>query len=130
MLLSLSRVTAGCGHSEYENMESDVPDLSTDDEGLNNIRVEGQEMKSEAMGGRRSDGWKEGRYESHSLGRGPSKGAEHPTDDEDDIRSFEEEERRMAQELQAAEMAEATKSSVTQVIFLIVQMLFSQNVLR
>ncbi|XP_042877202.1 adenylate cyclase type 1-like isoform X5 [Penaeus japonicus] len=111
---SEGRVTAGCGHSEYENMESDVPDLSTDDEGLSNVRVEGQEMKNEAMGGRRSDGWKEGRYESHSLGRGPSKGAEHPTDDEDDIRSFEEEERRMAQELQAAEMAEATKSSVTQ----------------
>lgn len=110
MLLLFSRTAAACGHSEYENMESDVPDASTDDEGLSNIRGDNQEVKNTTSGDR-SEGWKDIHIQNQSIGRSSQKTAEHPTDDEDDVRSFEEEERRMAQELSATEVERTDKSS-------------------
>ncbi|XP_071520790.1 uncharacterized protein [Panulirus ornatus] len=106
-----SRTAAACGHSEYENMESDVPDASTDDEGLSNIRGDNQEVTNAACGDSRTEGWKDSHIQNQSIGRSSQKTAEHQTDDEDDIRSFEEEERRMAQELSATEVERTDKSS-------------------
>ncbi|XP_042229149.1 adenylate cyclase type 1-like isoform X2 [Homarus americanus] len=106
-----SRTAAGCGHSEYENMESDVPDASTDDERLSNVRGENLDGKHVARGDGRVEGRRDGHVQSQSIGRSSHKGIEHPTDDEDDIRSFEEEERRMAQELGAPEGERTDKPS-------------------
>lgn len=100
-----SRAAAGCGHSEYENMESDVPDASTDDEGLEKKRKDSQDRRNLSPSEQKHDGRKE------SIGKSSLKAAEHPTDDDDDVRSFEEEERRMAQELTVTEGERTDKTS-------------------
>lgn len=106
VLLSLSRIAAaGCGHSEYENMESDVPDASTDDEGLENKRRESQDRRNLIPNDKKSDGRK------GSVGKSNLKPTEQPTDDDDDVRSFEEEERRMAQEMTVTDGDKTDKNS-------------------
>lgn len=105
VLLSLTRTTAGCGHSEYENMESDIPDASTDDEGLENKRRESQDKRNLSLGDKKCDGRK------GSIGKSSLKAAEQPTTDDDDVRSFEEEERRMAQELTVTDGDRTDKNS-------------------
>ncbi|KAK8747821.1 hypothetical protein OTU49_016629 [Cherax quadricarinatus] len=112
-MLSLSRIAAGCGHSEYENMESDAPDGSTDDERLNSVRGENNEITAAALSDNRAEGRRDGHMQSQSIGRSNQRAIGHPTDDEDDVRSFEEEERRMAQELNAADAERAEKPSIT-----------------
>ncbi|KAG0692883.1 Adenylate cyclase type 1 [Chionoecetes opilio] len=99
-----SRVPGPCGHSEYENMESDVPDASTDDEGLCNLR-------QDAAGDRRPEVRIETCLQNPVMEKHGHKGAEHQTDDDDDARSFEEEERRMAHELSAAQMDRSGNTS-------------------
>ncbi|XP_069941112.1 Ca(2+)/calmodulin-responsive adenylate cyclase isoform X5 [Cherax quadricarinatus] len=108
-----SRIAAGCGHSEYENMESDAPDGSTDDERLNSVRGENNEITAAALSDNRAEGRRDGHMQSQSIGRSNQRAIGHPTDDEDDVRSFEEEERRMAQELNAADAERAEKPSIT-----------------
>ncbi|KAK8747822.1 hypothetical protein OTU49_016629 [Cherax quadricarinatus] len=107
------RIAAGCGHSEYENMESDAPDGSTDDERLNSVRGENNEITAAALSDNRAEGRRDGHMQSQSIGRSNQRAIGHPTDDEDDVRSFEEEERRMAQELNAADAERAEKPSIT-----------------
>lgn len=97
VLLLLSRIPAGCGHSEYENMESDVPDASTDDEGLNEPR---KEENPDIKNGSNSENKIEIQNDGHTL-----------SCDEDDIRSFEEEERRMAHELNAGDRTKGSSPS-------------------
>lgn len=99
---SFGRAPGPCGHSEYENMESDVPDVSTDDEGLSNRR-RGSAGSKAATGERRPEERKETPVQNPTVEKLSQKGTEHPTDDDDDVRSFEEEERRMAHELSAAQ---------------------------
>ncbi|XP_069173890.1 adenylate cyclase type 1 isoform X4 [Procambarus clarkii] len=105
-----SRIAAGCGHSEYENMESDVQDASTDDEQLNNVRLENEDV-TPACGDSGADGRRDDQAQSHSIGRLSNRTVEHQADD-DDVRSFEEEERRMAQELNATDAERTDKPSV------------------
>ncbi|XP_069173904.1 adenylate cyclase type 1 isoform X7 [Procambarus clarkii] len=104
------RIAAGCGHSEYENMESDVQDASTDDEQLNNVRLENEDV-TPACGDSGADGRRDDQAQSHSIGRLSNRTVEHQADD-DDVRSFEEEERRMAQELNATDAERTDKPSV------------------
>lgn len=107
---SLGRVPVPCGHSEYENMESDVPDASTDDEGLSNLRRDSAGSKA-ASGDRRPEERKETPLQNPPMEKHSHKGTEHQTDDDDDVRSFEEEERRMAHELSAAHMDRSGNTS-------------------
>nr|XP_045600798.1 uncharacterized protein LOC123759647 isoform X2 [Procambarus clarkii] len=107
---SVRRIAAGCGHSEYENMESDVQDASTDDEQLNNVRLENEDV-TPACGDSGADGRRDDQAQSHSIGRLSNRTVEHQADD-DDVRSFEEEERRMAQELNATDAERTDKPSV------------------
>ncbi|XP_050719595.1 Ca(2+)/calmodulin-responsive adenylate cyclase-like isoform X2 [Eriocheir sinensis] len=105
-----SRAPGPCGHSEYENMESDVPDVSTDDEGLSNRRRESAGSKA-ASGDRRPEERKETPVQNPAVEKLSHKGTEQPTDDDDDVRSFEEEERRMAHELSAAQVDRSGNAS-------------------
>lgn len=104
------RAPGPCGHSEYENMESDVPDVSTDDEGLSNRRRESAGSKA-ASGDRRPEERKETPVQNPAVEKLSHKGTEQPTDDDDDVRSFEEEERRMAHELSAAQVDRSGNAS-------------------
>lgn len=107
---SFGRAPGPCGHSEYENMESDVPDISTDDEGLSNRRRESAGSKA-ASGDRRPEERKETPVQNPAVEKLSHKGTEQPTDDDDDVRSFEEEERRMAHELSAAQVDRSGNTS-------------------
>lgn len=104
------RAPVPCGHSEYENMESDVPDISTDDEGLCNRRRDTAGGKT-ASGDRRPEERKETPVQNPVIEKLSHKGAEQPTDDDDDVRSFEEEERRMAHELSASQVDKSGNTS-------------------
>ncbi|XP_045121655.1 Ca(2+)/calmodulin-responsive adenylate cyclase-like isoform X5 [Portunus trituberculatus] len=105
-----SRMPGPCGHSEYENMESDVPDASTDDEGLSDLRRDTAGGKV-ASGDRRPDDKRESPKQNLSVEKHSLKGGEHQTDDDEDVRSFEEEERRMAHELSGAQMDRSGNTS-------------------
>lgn len=107
---SFDRAPGPCGHSEYENMESDVPDVSTDDEGLSNRRQEAAGGKA-VSGERRPEERQDTPVQNPAVEKLSQKGAEQPTDDDDDVRSFEEEERRMAHELSAAQVDRSGNTS-------------------
>ncbi|XP_045121665.1 adenylate cyclase type 1-like isoform X14 [Portunus trituberculatus] len=107
---SRGRMPGPCGHSEYENMESDVPDASTDDEGLSDLRRDTAGGKV-ASGDRRPDDKRESPKQNLSVEKHSLKGGEHQTDDDEDVRSFEEEERRMAHELSGAQMDRSGNTS-------------------
>lgn len=104
------RAPGPCGHSEYENMESDVPDVSTDDEGLSNRRRDTAGGKV-ASGDRRPEEHKETPVQNPTVEKLSHKGTEQPTDDDDDVRSFEEEERRMAHELSVTQVDRSGNTS-------------------
>lgn len=110
VMSSFDRAPGPCGHSEYENMESDVPDISTDDEGLSNRRRDTGAAKA-ATGDRRPEERKETPVQNPTMEKLSQKGAEQPTDDDDDVRSFEEEERRMAHELSVAQVDRSGNTS-------------------
>lgn len=91
-------------------MESDVPDVSTDDEGLSNRRQEAAGSKAASGDGRPEDR-QDTPVQNPAVEKLSQKGAEQPTDDDDDVRSFEEEERRMAHELSAAQVDRSGNTS-------------------
>ena len=88
-------------------MESDVPDASTDDEGLGNLRLDTACSKV-ASGDRRPEERKESPPQNPAMEKHST---EHHTDDDDDVRSFEEEERRLTHELSGAQMDRSGNTS-------------------